>query len=301
MLSHVKYLPMNLSHYTFSLPPRQVPFSRMIVTLLGPIFLQVFVWGWIAFTMVMAGSVNWDNIMLHPLAIDFDIIAHATAKGVLTGIEPAIKPDSPKEETTYAYRYGYTVDGNHFQGVSYSEDTTCQLGQSVWVRYREGDPAVSCIDRMRSRPGEPTAILGFFLFSLIGILGLVTFTWWNLNQDYLIRHGHFARGTFVGECEDKNSDGDTIYKVEYSFQASDQQVYPAEEILYEPVNLVNIELFVLYQADRPQNHLILKLPAYQEDFDEHFQPLPASWDTVFFHSFIPAGVIIGIVCAYLYH
>lgn len=292
---------MNLSHYTFSLPPRKVPLSRFIVILSGNLFAQFFVWLWIGCSTIAFWHIDWNNTLVNPSDINAFGVKREYTKAVLTDTYPVFSNKYERlknKNQTYAYQYRFHLKNEQFEGISFQEadQNLLQVGDTLTVCYVADHPTDSSLEGMRNRTGSTGAFFVIVFINLIGILGLIFFIKWNLATNYLIRYGHLAIGKFEEQLETKGADGDTFYQIKYTFQALNNQFYPAEETLSLPS--YGQDEVILYKAEEPKKYIILKVDTLYETFDQNFQLLPAAWDDIFQYTFMPICVICGHLLSY---
>ncbi|MDJ1468842.1 hypothetical protein [Xanthocytophaga flava] len=295
---------MNLSDYTFSLPPRKVPLSRSVVTLVGFPVIQLFIWGWICLCLVSIRNSLPGNIVYNPSGADridgkdFYNYKYAYTNGALTTISNS---NIKNKDTAYALYYTFQANNQHFTGVFFTErdKQLPQIGDKLKIYYRMDNPVVSYVVGIQTSSVNQEGIFVSFLMLLVGIGGLAIYTWVNSKENYLMKYGHLTVGKFNQQTEDKNSDGEVSYRVQYKFMAFDNQYYYSEENRSLPA--YEEDVVILYNEGHPKDNLILKVHKLYEQYDENFQPLPASWDEVFYHSVIPAGVIISQLFLFISH
>ncbi|MDJ1499462.1 hypothetical protein [Xanthocytophaga agilis] len=295
---------MTLSDYTFSLPPRKVPLSRSVVTLVGFPVIQLFIWGWICLCLVFVRNSLPGNMLFNPSGAsridgkDFYTYKYAYTNGTLTTISNS---KINNKDQAYALYYSFHANNQQFTGIFFKEGDKPlpQIGDKVKIYYRMDNPIVSYVVGIQTSSVNQEWLFISCLMLLVGVGILTIYTVFNKKEDYLMKYGHLAVGKFNQQIEDKNSDGELSYRVQYKFMAFDNQYYYAEENRSLPA--YEEDVVILYNEGHPKDNLILKVHKLYEQYDVNFQPLPASWDEVFYHSVIPAGVIISQLFLFISH
>jgi hypothetical protein len=200
--------------------PRHVPLSLQIVNLFNGI-AQV---GWLIFGFGMI--FYWAFVY----NADFSFLnfrgPYATVDGKVTSVESTHA--SVNKRQVLANHYEYSVDGNFFNGVSYSTGQSVSQGQSVEIEYAEGNPSRSRIAGQRRAMFGP-GIIFVSLFPFVGLLILVPATFRGIDRNRLLRDGLLATGTLKSKSRTNVTvNNRPLYELIFEFTARDGQRHEAK-------------------------------------------------------------------------
>jgi hypothetical protein len=284
--------------FSFSLPPRDVPLTARLQVLFGGILSQ-FGWFFFGFGMLFV----W---LFLPHA---DLTSFYVFRGPLDQTQGTITASqrthfseggSKGHAGTPIYRddYTFTIDGNRYDGVSYSTVHSLARGARVTIEYPRGKPSVSRIHGMRRSPVGPSALLAI-LFPLVGAGFLIPGLIQGRKGNRLLANGKVAFGTFQSkEPTNTRVNGKTVYKLTFDFTTDTGETCQAVARTCEPDRL---------EADQPQEVvydpvtpsfavLVDNLPGAPR-IDERGVIQPAGFGATLRVTILPALVIIAnIAC-----
>lgn len=186
-----------------------------------------------------------------------------TAAAVITNLDFASDDDSIRYYVAYQFQASIQGDPARFQGsddVSSALFSRLEVGQTIEVLYWPADPSLSAV-KAELRPPSLTLLLGLGgiggLFTLIGLVMIVSSIMGIVDTSRLRMSGQVTQGIVFKKWTDTDADGDTAYFVAYAFNADVpgkgfQRILRAEQNkpLYDNVP-VGGGLMVRYVPDNP--------------------------------------------------
>ncbi len=172
-------------HLQLSPAPRHVPLSLKIVNFFNG-FAQI---GWAVFGFGMIFF--WAFVM----NADFSFVnfrgPYGTVDGKVTRVEET--GASVNKTRVRANHYQYSLDGNVYEGVSYSTGESVSAEEAVPIEFDLGDPSRSRIAGQRRALFGP-GLMFVALLPLIGLGFLVAATLTGVKRNHLLRDGLLADG-----------------------------------------------------------------------------------------------------------
>lgn len=207
------HFPMLPSSLHFTPPPRRVPPSLTILSILGP-FSQIawFVFGFgMIFFWVFVGHADFSALTFRG-AIEKTI-------GRVTSVQET--GASENRSRVMASHYEYSVAGQRFTGTSYTTGSSPAEGDSVTVEYKQGQPESSRIEGMRRAEFGPA--VGFVtIFPFIGLVLIAFSARGGFKRAGLLGRGVFTTGTLIGkEPTNMRVNNRLVYELTFEFTARD--------------------------------------------------------------------------------
>jgi hypothetical protein len=194
-------------------PPRLVPLSLKLNVVFGG-FLNQFGWLFFSFGMLF--------VMLFSSEVDFSDTTRfrgqlATVRGtVLAGGETG---ETINDEDVVGWEFEYQVEGQTFQGISYTTGWKYNEGDKVTVEFPADDPGCSRIVGSRKSKLPPWLPLLVGIFPAMGLLVLQYGLRHGLKACRLLAHGRLAHGRLVNKSRTNISvEDDPVYELAFAFQ-----------------------------------------------------------------------------------
>lgn len=192
--------------------PRTVPGAVRGRLLFGGTALQMG-WGFLGLGILFSWLFVGDSELWTPLVFSGQT---ASAEGQVIHIEET--NSSENEARIYAIGYAFELNGETFQGTSYTFSPSFDLGETVSIELVASDPTVSRIEGLRYR--KLSAFVGIMLlFPLVG-LGMVVYgTRRGLRNIHVLAHGRPALGRLVNKRKTSvKINEQPVYELTYAFR-----------------------------------------------------------------------------------
>lgn len=147
--------------------------------------------------------------------------------GIITKVEATKAMQNRKSILAFEYKYT-TLNLNEFEGKSYSSKRRVAVGDTVNVIHSKKKPHLSIIDGMDSGLIPTWTLLPFLPVAMLGI-GLFLFGVWRSFIDLkVLEVGVMAQATLTShKATGAEVLGKKVYKLAFSFEASDGKSYQA--------------------------------------------------------------------------
>lgn len=178
--------------------------------------------------------------------------------GIITDIDATNSKVNRKRIFGYEYKYT-TLNLNEFEGKSYSSKRRLVMGDTVNVIHSIKKPHVSVIDGMDSGLIPTWTLLPFMPVAMVGI-GLFLFGIWRSFIDLkVLEVGVMAQATLTSHKATATEIlGKKVYKLAFSFEASDGKSYQAYCRTRNP-EFFNIDSTsgLLFDPSNPNRNMLL--------------------------------------------
>jgi len=243
----------------FVRPPRHVPALVRVSNLFGG-FLNQFGWAWAGIT----GLILWFFLPNADVTGLYYFRGNpATAPGRVTASEET--NFSEDETDVYAHTYRFTgPDGVEREGVSYDTGRRLDAGADVTVEYVPEAPAVSRIRGMRRKPfgiegwGGMVALGVMGVFSLLGLVFLVSGVWKGIKANRLLASGRLALGRLTKrESTNTRINEQTVWKFTFAFEGGDGRTHETTAKTHQADRLSDPRgEFLLYDPAAPERAVL---------------------------------------------
>jgi len=228
----------------FSPPPRQVPLSLRVVNTFNGI-AQIG-WAIFGFSMIFFWTFAWNA--------DFSFINFREPLQRTAGRVTAVESTGASENrrTITRHRYHYYVDGDSYDGTSYTTGQELQNGDQVQIEYKAGDPSRSRIMGMRRGEFGPF-VLFVVIFPLAGLGILVPSTRVGRKRTYLLRCGVLTTGVLKSKrATNVTVNNRRVFALTFEFTARDGRHFETEAKSSQPQKLEDeAQEPLLYDPDNP--------------------------------------------------
>ena len=295
---------MNLPSAIVSSPPRDVPLSTRIVTLLGGP-LNPFGWIFFGFGMLFVfgfiGDADLTSWYLFRGQTE-------TAQGIVTAVEKTNATEGGDKHghggtPIYAYSYHFTYSQTEHQGVSYRVGMAAQAGATVTVEFPKNHPDISRIQNMRRNVFGPS-VMFVLLFPLIGLIFIIiNLTRGRKNLSLLANGEHVQAVHTDKEATRTQINKRTVYKVWFEFTDLHGELQKAFTKTINPGIIEGTGLEPLfYNRQSPSQIVLLRdLPRDNATLDERGQVSPCGllallkvlWPPLLGLAFIVAGWVLS--------
>ncbi|MGA2137976.1 MAG: DUF3592 domain-containing protein [Verrucomicrobiia bacterium] len=194
----------------------------------------------------------------------------------------------------YRHDYTFTVNGNRYDGVSYSTANSLQPDTRVTIEYPRGNPSISRIHGMRRAPVPPFVLL-VLIFPLVGAGFLIPGLIQGWKGDRLLANGKVAFGAFKSKERTNTSvNNKTVYKLIFEFTTDTGQTCQAVTRTYQPEQLEDGQQHeVVYDPLTPSYAVMVDSLPGSPRIDERGVIQPAGFGSALCVSLLPALVIIA--------
>ena len=166
---------------------------------------------------------------------------------------------SSNNQIIYEYHYSFNLpNGTSQSGISYSENSNFQEGDTVQIQYVEKDPLISRIQGMRTAMFEPWVLLIIFPFLAIGLIFIIVNTINGIKANKLLNFGKLTYGRLVSkEPTNTRINNRTVYKLTFEFKDGSQTFKAvAKSHLPEKLEDERLEKLV-YDPNNPDNAVMI--------------------------------------------
>ena len=241
-------------------PPRHVPALVRVSNLFGGFHGQ-FAWAWLGIT----GLILWFFLPNADVTgLYYFRTPLATAPGMVTATEETNFDENDTD--VYAHTYRFTGgDGVERAGTSYDTGRRLDTGAGVTIEYVAADPGVSRIQGMRRKPfgiegwGGMLALGVMGLFTILGLIFLVTGMWKGVKANRLLGSGRLALGRLKERRPTHTRINErTVYAFDFEFEAEDRRTHQATAKTHEVDRLSDPRgEFLLYDPVAPEQAVLL--------------------------------------------
>jgi len=244
--------------FTLAGPPRSVPLAVRAALLFGG-FLNQFGWGFFGFGMIFVWvfGMRTDPLAWRDFAGDLQQV-----QGVVTRCEDTGASVGGSEHSRgtpiYAHHFRFEVNGQSYEGVSYTVGTQTKPAQAVTVEFPPGNPARCRIRGMQTAMFPPWLLL-ICIFPVVGFCFLTAGFLRGRRAIRLLKEGLVARGALRSkEPTNTRINRRTVYKLTFAFQDELGQTHEAVARTHEPERLEDdAEEPLLYDPVHPSRATLL--------------------------------------------
>jgi hypothetical protein len=252
---------MSDSMLRFAPPPRPVPFSLSIVNTLNAI-AQI---GWAVFGF---GMIFFWGFVTNA---DFSFVTfrgeRAKANGMVTRVVDTSA--SQNKQRIHAHHYQYSVAGETFDGVSFSNHGSFSQGDQVNVEYLVGSPRKSRIEGER-RKMFSGGVAFVTIFPFIGFLLLFFAMRWGSRRARLLRDGVLTTGVLKAKRPTNTTvNNRRVFELDFEFTARDGRKYiaKARSSITDRLEDERQEL-LLYDPEKPLDAVLIDDAPSRPKLDE---------------------------------
>ncbi|GMV99721.1 MAG: hypothetical protein AMXMBFR84_08600 [Candidatus Hydrogenedentota bacterium] len=245
--------PLNMGDVRLKPPPRLIPVSLRLHLIFGN--------GWSLLGWLVLG---FGSIFFWSMAVNSDLTSWYVFRGELERREAQLIESwetgvSIGEEPVTGHRYTFSLsDGHSIEDTSYHTGEAISVPQIVEIEYPQGKPEHSRITGMRS---AVMPLAGIFT-SIPAIVGLVFACIGFRKGRYnarLLEVGEMARGKLLTkEPTNVRVNDQTVYKLTFSFTASDRRAYTASAKTHNTALLESEEgEWIVYDPYFPEQAVLI--------------------------------------------
>lgn len=170
-------------------PPREIPLSLKVQVLLGGVLSQMG-WGFFGFGMIFVWVFGSSPAEWFAFSGELGQVTTTVTRAEETSAEV-------NEEDVVVYYYTYEVDGQSYDGRSYTTGWRYDEGDTVTVEFPVDNPAKSRLSGARPNMFPPFATLFVIIFPAAGLFMMVPALRGGLRGLSLLRSGELAYGRLL--------------------------------------------------------------------------------------------------------
>lgn len=248
-------MPQNpASRFLSESPPRRIDVFTKLTVLFGGMLQQM---GW-AF-LAMGSLFSWIFLPASDVALWFQAKKEWIAiPGQVISSEST--NSSVNDQMVYLHRHDFELNGQTYEGQSYSIGKSYHSGDQVIILYEDGKPENSHIEGER-RSMFPALVLFVLIFPLIGLGFVISHLKKNAKAIRLLEHGTFTRGALhskegTNSTVKINGRSHPIFKYRFEFTAGGKTHF-ANCKTYQSWLVEDEEReIILYDPFGPEDHVV---------------------------------------------